>query len=251
MMNRREFSKNILTTLTGIALLDSLFQQQLFAHSVKPVADKWLKELQQMCSDLKTNSISPFLWQQKIHDFHRRLPLEDLVKLIDFEKTISRFTYPDLGVITKDPVLPRVKGISEKYAFTGRIFGMLKDRAVIPHGHKNMTSCHRVLKGEFLVKQYDRIKDEGNFMFIKQTIEETGKPGSFSSVSDDKNNIHWLVANSPKAFTFDVIVTDLQKKTTEIDNIDMFAAVQLGGGLLKVKKLNVTEALRKYGKSHH
>ena len=250
-MNRREFSKTILTTLTGIALVDTLFQQQLFASPVKPIADEWLKQLHIMCKDLKTNSISPVEWQQKINELHNRLPLEDLIKIIDFEKSIAGFKYPDLGVITKDPVLPKVKGISERYSFNGRIFGMLKDRAVIPHGHKNMTSCHRVLQGEFLLKQYDRIKDEGDHMFIKQTIEETGKAGSFSSISDDKNNIHWLVAKTAKAFTFDVIVTGLNEKPTEIDNIDMYKAQKMGNDLLKVKKLKVADALGIYGKSHH
>lgn len=93
-MTRREFSKNMLTTLTGIALLDNLFQQQLFARSVKPVADAWLKELHIMCRDLKTNSITPLEWQHKINEFHSRLPLEDLVKLIDFEKAVAGFKYP-------------------------------------------------------------------------------------------------------------------------------------------------------------
>jgi len=241
----------MLTTLTGIALLDNLFQQQLFARSVKPVADAWLKELHIMCRDLKTNSITPVEWQYKINDFHSRLPLEDLVKLIDFEKAVAGFKYPDLGVVTKDPVLPKVKGVSEKYSFNGRIFGMLKNRAIIPHGHKNMTSCHRVLQGEFLLKQYDRIKDEGSYMFIKQTIEETGNAGSFSSISDDKNNIHWLVANTDKAFTFDVIVTGLNEKPTEIDNIDIYKALKTENEILKVKKLKVADALRIYGRSHH
>lgn len=250
-MTRREFSKNILTTLTGIALLDTFFQQQLFAHSVKPIADDWLRELHIMCKDLKTNAINPVEWQKRIHAFHNKLPLPDLVKLIDFEKAVSNFKYPNLGVVTKDPILPKVKGISEKYSFNGRIFGMLKDRAIIPHGHKNMTSCHRVLQGEFLLKQYDRIKDEGDFMFIKQTIEETGKAGSFSSISDDKNNIHWLTANTDKAFTFDVIVTGLYQRPTEIDNIDIYKAVKQDSNILKVKKLKVADALKIYGKSHH
>ncbi|WP_428657790.1 hypothetical protein [Runella sp.] len=250
-MTRREFSQDVLTALTSIAFLDTLFQQQLFAHSVKPIATQWLREMHVLCQDLKTHSITPAVWQQRIDAFYHKLPLEDLMKVIDFEKAISNFNYPDLGVVTKDPVLPKVEGISEKYSFIGRVFGMRKDRAIIPHGHQNMTSCHRVLKGEFLLRQYDRIRDEGDAMLIKQTIEETGKAGSFSSISDVKNNIHWLVATTERAYTFDVIVVGLNEKPTEIDNIDMYNAVKMGKELLKVKKINVDEALKKYGKSHH
>ena len=79
---------------------------------------------QTMCADLKTNSISPVEWQKKIDEFHNKLPLEDLMKLIDFERSIEKFNYPDLGVVVMDPVLPKVEGISEHYAFKGRIFGM-------------------------------------------------------------------------------------------------------------------------------
>ncbi len=212
---------------------------------------KWLKELQVMCKDLKVDSISQFQWQEKINAFHNKLPLSDLLKFIDFEKAVRNFQYPDKGVVTKDTIFPKVTSISENYAFTGRIFGMKKDRAIIPHGHKNMSSCHRVLNGEVLCKQYDRIKDLGDFMFIKQSAEENGKPGSFSSISDDKDNVHWMTTTTNYAHTFDIIVGNLHNTQTEIDNIDMYEAQKLGAGVLMVKKLFWKDALKKYGDSHH
>jgi hypothetical protein len=228
-----------------------LYSKNLFAAPLKEIASEWLKELQVMCKDLKTNHISPVQWQEKIRAFHNRLPLEDLLKLIDYDNAMKHFQYPDKGVNTTDPVLPKVKGISEHYLFTGRIFGMKKDRAIIPHGHSNMVSCHRILNGEVLLKQYDRIRDEGDYMFIKQTIEETGSPGSFSSISDHKDNVHWLVTNTPYAHTFDVIVSNLKHKPTEIDNIDIYEAQKVETDLLKVKKMDWQEAVNKYGDSHH
>ncbi len=250
-MNRREFTRATLMTLTSIALLDTLFTNNLFASPFKEISAKWLKELHVMCKDLKVDKISPLQWQEKISEFHNKLPLTDLLKLIDFEKAIKSLQYSDKGAITTDPVLPKVKGISEHYSFSGRIFGMKKDRAIIPHGHTNMTSCHRIMSGEFLLKQYDRIRDEGDYMFIKQTVEETGKAGSFSSISDEKDNVHWLVTNTDHAYTFDVIVANLRNKPTEIDNIDIYKAEKIEAGLLRVKKLDRKDALDKYGDSHH
>lgn len=250
-MERRAFSGKMLQTITGVAFLDTLFKHDLLAHNVRPIAERWLKELHTMCSDLKTNRIQPLEWQRQINAFHQKLPLEDLIQLIDFENAIKSFEYPDLGVVTKDPPFPTIEGISERYAFIGRIFGMKKERAIIPHGHKNMVSCHRVLKGEFLLKQYDRLRDEGEYMFVRQTIEEEGKPGSFSSISEQKNNVHWLRATTEKAYTFDVIVVGLNEKDTEIDNIDISNAEKVNSDLLKVKKLYWKDALNKYGKSHH
>ena len=249
-MHRREFTKGMLATITGIAFLDTLFRQQLFASPVRSIADAWLKELHERCSDLRTAKLLPVEWQAEINRLHRRLPLEDLLKLIDFEKAVENFEYPDLGVVTANPQLPKLEGV-ERYSFYGRIFGMQQDRAIIPHGHKNMTSCHRVLKGEFLLRQYDRLHDDGDYMVIRQTIEQKALPGSFSSISDDQNNIHWLVAETPRAFTFDVIVPDYNDKPTEIDNIDIYEGTKTPEGDLRVKKLRVQEALEKYGKTHH
>ena len=250
-MNRRDFTKDTLITLTSIAFLDMLFTNNLFAAPVKELSQKWLKELQIMCKDLKVSSIDPLRWQEKITAFHNNLPLEDLLKLIDYEHAMKKFQYPEKGVNHIEPILPKVKGISEHYAFKGLIFGMKKDRAIIPHGHTNMVSCHRILNGEVLLKQYDRVRDEGDYMFIKQTLEETGKPGSFSSISDQKGNVHWLVTNTDYAHTFVVVVRNLKSKPTEIDNIDMYAATRVETGLLKVKKMDRQEAINKYGISHH
>jgi hypothetical protein len=249
-MHRREFTKGLLATITSVAFLDTLFAQQLLASPVKPIVDAWLKDVHTMCSDLRAAKLSPLQWQAQIDRLHHRLPLEELLKLIDFDKAVEAFEYPDLGVVTANPQLPKVEGV-EKYSFIGRIFGMQQERAIIPHGHKNMTSCHRVLKGSFLLRQYDRIEDDGEHMVIRQTIEEKAFPGSFSSISDDKNNIHWLVAETPRAFTFDVIVADYNDQPTEIDNIDIYEAKKTAAGDLRVKKLRVQEALQKYGKTHH
>ena len=88
-------------------------------------------------------------------------------------------------------------------------------------------------------------------MIIKKTNEEIEGPGSFSSISDDKNNVHWFVTKTDYAHTFDVIVAGLHQKQTEVDNIDMYQAQKIETGLLKVKKMYWKDALAKYGNSHH
>jgi hypothetical protein len=71
-------------------------------------------------------------------------------------------------------------------------------------------------------------------------------------VSDERNNVHWLKALTPTAFTFDVLVLGLNGKSSDVDNIDPNGAEKVSGGLLRARKLTVDEALRKYGHdSHH
>jgi len=97
---------------------------------------------------------------------------------------------------------PALAGLPEKVAFTSRVFGMQQDRAIIPHGHRNMVSCHYVLKGEFRLRSYDRIADDDTHMIIEPAVDELARPGSHSSISDERNNVHWLIAKTGPAFTF-------------------------------------------------
>jgi hypothetical protein len=128
---------------------------------------------------------------------------------------------------------------------------MRRDRAIIPHGHKNMVSCHYVLKGEFRLRQYDKVGETDTHMIIVPTIDEVARAGSHSSISDERNNVHWLRATTDTAFTFDVLVVDLKGKPTGINNIDPDGAEKLSGHQLRVRKLPVGEALRKYGHDDH
>ena len=88
-------------------------------------------------------------------------------------------------------------------------------------------------------------------MEIAPTIDLIGKPGSFSSISDERNNVHWIKALTPTAFTFDVIITDLQGKKWNVENIDPYNAEALGNGNLRAKKLSLEDALKKYGHDMH
>ena len=124
---------------------------------------------------------------------------------------------------------------------------MSKGRAIIPHGHRNMVSCHRVIGGELRLRQYDRVRTEGDHLWIRPVRDEAAKLGSVSSITEARDNVHWLVATSPRAHTFDVIVTELHGKSTEIDNLDIATAERVDKDLLRVKRLEVADALAKYG----
>ncbi len=243
--------RGVLQLLGQVALWRTVLGGRALARSARPLALQWLRDVSDLCRDLRRDTLSQAQWRDQLGAIHRRLGVAELCELIDFEQARREFVYPDLGVVTRDPVLPGVEGISEKYAFIGRIFGMRKGRAIIPHGHRNMVSCHRVLNGHFLLRQYDRVGAEQGCLLLRPTIEETSRAGGFSSISENHDNVHWLVAGSDHAYTFDVIVVKLHDRATEIDNLDMERAQKVSGGLLRVPIIEVDEALRKYGKSHH
>lgn len=253
-MDRRTFNQKLSQGIVGFAFLETFITQDLFAQKIKPITTHWVKELNTICQDLKTQQISQKLWQNKVETLLQQLSLEDMMKFIDFERLVRRMKYPDLGVTTQAVRFPRLAGIPPRTVFIKKVFGMKKGRAIIPHGHHNMSSAHLILRGNFDVKHYDKVQESSNEMIIKPTIDKIGKAGEATSISDERDNVHWYRALTDKAYTFDVIMLNLDTnygKSHHISNIDPKEGKNIGKGLIQVPKLNVQQALKKYGKSHH
>jgi len=250
-MDRREFTKKILATATGFALIDSLFAFNAIGKHIKPITDHWAIKLNEYCYSLQTDSISTIQWQQKIEELYAEIELDEILKFIDFNNLIKGFEYPDLGVSAKPVKFPKLNGLPERTVFVKKIFGMKKGRAIIPHGHSNMSSAHLILNGEIHLRHYEKIQQDGQNLIIKPSIDRIAKVGESSSVSDEKDNVHWFIANTETAFTFDVIMLDLNDKSYDIHNLDIYESEDLKNGTLKVPILDVQAALKKYGKQHH
>jgi hypothetical protein len=137
-MNRREFIGKSLRTLVSVSLLETLITRDLLAGSIKEKTDHWTIQLNEMCRDLKTQAIRPSIWRDQIETLMGAVDQADLVKFIDFDKLVRGFQYPDLGVDTRYVTFPKVAGLQDQVQFIKKIFGMKQDRAIIPHGHKNM-----------------------------------------------------------------------------------------------------------------
>lgn len=250
-MKRREFSKNLLAAVSGYALFNSLFLTDSFSKPIKQITGNWAIRLNEYCMDLKKNSIVPAEWQILIEDLYNEIELSEIIDFIDFENLIKGFEYPDLGVNTKPVKFPALDGLPENTVYLKKIFGMKKDRAIIPHGHSNMASAHLILKGEMHLRNYDKIDRDGENLIIKPTVDKIIKSGESSSISDDRDNIHWFIANTDTAFTFDVIMVDLNNKNYDIHNLDIYNKQDLSDGTMRVPLLDVKTALEKYGKETH
>ena len=252
--SRREFLRGGFGAVVSWALLDGLVSRNLLADEISPITDRWARDLITRCADLRKQTISPVEWQARVEELLERVDLEDLLRYIDFERLTKNLDFPDLGASTEWVAFPRLEGVPEPPQLYKKIFGLKRGRAIIPHGHKNMVSAHLVLRGEFHLRHYDRVEDDGTHLVIRSTIDRAAGPGESSSISDDRNNVHWFVTTSDHAFTFDVILTGLdadRDKSYAIDNLDIDRAEPLPGGLLRVPKLGVDEALEKYGNETH
>lgn len=250
-MDRREFSKRLVSTVLTYSLMNTLISSEAIGNKINPITDHWVKQLNEYCGDLKKESISIDEWRSLIAQLYQRIALQEILEFIKFKNLIQGFRFPDLGVDTKMVKFPKLTGLPERTVFIKKIFGMKKDRAIIPHGHSNMVSAHLILDGEMHLRHYDKIAVDNNHMIIKPTIDKFIKRGESSSISDDKDNVHWFIANTDTAFTFDVIMLNLGEKEYGIHNIDIYEKEDLHNGNYRVPILDVATALKKYGKHTH
>ena len=250
-MDRRVFSKKLLATVSSYALLDTLMAFNAVTPAIMPIMDHWAARLNEYCADLRKEHLTPTEWQAKIEVLYQQVELDDILAFIDFNNLKKGFSYPDLGVNTRKVNFPELSGLPARTAFVKKIFGMKKGRAIIPHGHSNMASAHLVLQGEMHLRHYEKIRQEEKHLIIEPTIDRIAKKGDHSSISDEKDNIHWFIANTETAFTFDVIMLDLAGEHYDIHNIDIYEKENLHDGSLRVPILDVESALKKYGKQNH
>ena len=130
-----------------------------------------------------------------------------------------------------------------------RNFLLAKNRAIVPHGHQDMASGHLVIHGSLRVRHFERLRDEPTHLILRPTIDRESQPGSATTVSDEKDNVHWLVATSQVAATFDVIMPDLQadRPTRFMDFVDPREGEPLGDGTIRAPRLSPDEVFARYG----
>jgi len=254
-LSRREFGKELLSSLLSYSLLKTAFERDLFAQAVKPIAERWLNSLHELCGDLRTNKIGQTDWQKIIGRLHAKIEPAELLRFLDFEKLEQEMIIGASGEKVRQFSFPKFDWLPEggNRGWGMSIFAIDKDSAVTPHGHDNMVSAHLVLKGEFRVRHFDRIEEQSAHWVIRQTIDRISKPGDETSISEKKDNIHWLKnVGGEKAFTLDVVVAGLDPKldfSFKQTFLDPTGGEKLKDGLIRARKISYEEAVKLYKKS--
>ena len=211
---RREFTGHTLQALLAVSLLEHLNAADLFAAKAKLTARQWLNEVNEIGHAVKGNKLKGVAWQKQMEDLlANRIELAEVLKLIDFERIQKTAKLMDNGARSLRPRFPKLDGVTDKLVFGKQVFALKKGRSVVPHGHNNMATAFLVLKGNFHGRHYDRIKDEKDHLIIKPTIDGKFGPGTTSSVSDEKDNVHWFKALDEPAFIFNIHVLGVASGT--------------------------------------
>jgi hypothetical protein len=246
---RRSFNRKLLGSLMTFGLIETLFTRDLFADGVKPVIQKWMVELHELCQDVKDQKVKDVDWQAKVESLYQRVDLAELVQLLDLDRVAQTVKYPAKGAASLGIDLSKVEGLPKKVVLGKQIFALQKGRSVVPHGHDNMCTGFIVLRGNFVGKHYDRVEDNDDHYLIRPTIDRTFKPGECSTVSDHKDNVHWFQCDSETGFIFNIHVMGYNpenKRPTARVYVDPDGE-KVSGGLIKALKISSAECHKKYG----
>lgn len=246
---RRSFNQKLLGSLLTYGLLETLYAGNLLADAVRPVIDRWVKDLHELSRALKDRKLRDLEFQEKLEELYRRVELPELIRLVELDRLTKDLKYPERGAANLGIDLSRVEGLPKRLAFGKQIFALRKGRSIVPHGHDNMCTGFVVLRGQFLGRHYDRVVDEEDHYLIRPTIARRFGPGDCSTVSDHKDNVHWFTAESDTAFIFNIHVLgynpDNQRSVGRV-YVDP-QGEKVAGGLTVARKISSAECHQKYG----
>ena len=239
----------LLWALGSHALVRTLMAQEALAGPVRKEVQAWAARTYQLCADVRGRKLEPREWQRQVEELFARVPLPDLLRAIDFDKLRPGISLPDDRADAGSAPFPEVEGMPRR--FGTKIFGMQQGRSIVPHGHQNMASMHLVLAGEFHLRHFERVEDQSEHLVLRPSIDRVSKLGDLSSISDQRDNVQWLLATRGPAYTFDLIVVGLEPDRGfdwKMDHVDIEGAERLKDGRLRARRIDFDEAIRLYGK---
>ena len=110
---------------------------------------------------------------------------------------------------------------------------------------------HMMLKGRSHGWQFERVSDEAQYLTIRPTNDKVLEVGAVTTVSDQRDNIHWFKALSEPVFMFNIGVFRINPSEAfnGRDCIDPLGGEKLKDGLIRARRIELKEAYELYGKS--
>jgi hypothetical protein len=125
-----------------------------------------------------------------------------------------------------------------------------KGTAIVPHGHRNSATMHMVLSGEAHARHFERVSDDEHSMVIRPTHDLMLGVGVPTTISDQRDNVHWFKALTGPVFMFNIGVFGVNPKLSFSgrDYVDPSGGESLSDGTMRVRRIEMKEAYRLYGK---
>lgn len=249
-ISRRNFNRDLLGSLLAFSLVKSLDDLNLLAQTIKPIAHQWLIDLEGLSRDLKKTKLKQAQWQMKAGELFSRVELTDILRTVNFDRLAKRIRLSDDRESVREIKLPQLEGVPADLTYSTIFEALRKDRAIAPHGHRNMATLHLILNGQVHLRQYERLREEPRHLIITPTVDKLCGIGELSTISDEKDNIHWFKGKSEVTYIFNAGIYGVNpsESFTGREYIDPKRGERIKEGEIRVKKLNQQEAFRLYNR---
>lgn len=253
-IDRRRTLQSI--AIAGLACSVPTFALANEQLSAPGVAD-WIDRLHRNAQQLRNQDISSLQWQEAMNVIYGEVSVPELQKSLSFkllQQEILDLIGPERGELFRQVTLPGSRDVdpTEKEphrVLITKVAHIKKGRSVPPHGHSNMVSAFLCISGEFAVRQYDKLEENETEMVLRQTVDEpSAGVGTWSSISDYQNNVHWLTAKTDDCylFTSKLIGVETGRPMRGRINVDVRQAKSLGTATLRAPKISNAEAAERY-----
>lgn len=202
--------RGLLATLSATLLIAGCSRPGLWSGAPPADLDQWSRNLVALKDQLRSGGIDVLEWQRQVERLNGDVPVEELVRYLDADRLTAAFAYDSALAETADPVLsPAIVGAAGMRGWFVRIFGLRRGGAIIPHVHNGMVSSHLVISGSFHARTHDRVEDLPDTVRLRTTRDGLLTHGQVISMSDRRDNQHWLVAQQDRSMTFDVGIVNV------------------------------------------
>ncbi|HYD86214.1 MAG TPA: hypothetical protein VEA80_01950 [Vitreimonas sp.] len=209
-LNRREHLFAFLPAFAVFALLSEAGALTIAGSRRTMAPARWIDAHDEVARALAGGEITPLIWQAEVERLAREVDVAELMATVNR----ARLSPAPRGS-HNDPAKRFVRflddtGEPRRLAYGAALFDFQPQNVITPHGHRHMVSAHLVVDGAFRVRNFDRIGDEDGAMVIRPTRDYVARTGDISTMSSQRDNIHWFVPHGrAPATTFDVVISDL------------------------------------------
>lgn len=232
----------------AFALVEAVGGAKALARQPSRSARRWLEAQEAVAQDLRAGRLRPREWQAAVEALGAAVDRTELLAQIDFDRLRTTFDFKD-GMPSKRFVrFPDDAGVP-KLSYGLAFFGFRKGQVITPHGHRHMVSAHMAVAGGFHARTFDRVGDEPGALLLKPAFDGAMRTGEVSTMSSDRNNVHWFVAEADGSATLDVIIDGLDPAAPEryvIDLVDPLGGQRRGDGTIRAPRIDWAQSVARY-----
>jgi len=234
--------------LAAWALVEAVAGARALAAGPSMSARRWLAEQEAVAQGLRSRSLRPAAWQDSVERLGAEVDHAELLAQTDFARLRAGFDFKDGQPSKRFVSFPDDAGYP-KFSYGLAFFGFRKGQVITPHGHRNMVSAHMAVAGCFRARTFDRLRDEDHALILQPATDTRMRVGASSTMSSERHNIHWFVAEADDSATLDLIIDNLDPAAPEryaIDLVDPAGGERLGDGTIRAPRIDWAQSLARY-----